>query len=109
MPATARNHPQRAAPRWVDGLPAAAAYAKVPARTVRDWVAKGLLPAYRLGPRRIQIDLNDIDAMRVRIPAAHGAAGAAGLSREDIRAVAEEVAALRGEDDGGEEAAGAGQ
>jgi hypothetical protein len=69
---------------------------------VRDWVAKGRLPAYRIGPRRIQIDLNDIDAMRVRIPAANGPR----LSREDIRALAEEVAALRGEEGGEGTAAG---
>jgi excisionase family DNA binding protein len=92
----------------VDGLAAAADYAKVPTRTVRDWVAKGDLPAVRLGRRRIQIDLNDIDAMRVRIPAANGPGGAARLSRDDLRALAKEVAALAQEGDGGEEA-GAGQ
>jgi excisionase family DNA binding protein len=109
--ARARNHPQRTEPRWVTGLPAVAAYSGLPVRTLRDWVAKGLLPAYRIGPRQIQIDLNDIDRLRVRIPAANGPGGPAALlplSREDIRALAKEVAALRGEDDGGEEA-GAGQ
>jgi excisionase family DNA binding protein len=104
----ARNHPQRPEPRWVTGLPAVAAYSGLPVRTLRDWIAKGLLPAYKIGPRQIQIDLNDIDALRVRIPAANGPAAVLPLlSREDIRALAKEVAALAAEGDG--EEAGAGQ
>jgi excisionase family DNA binding protein len=108
--ARARNQPQRPGDRWVTGLSDAADYAKLPVRTLRDWIAKGLLPAYRIGPRQIQINLDDIDALRVRIPTANGP-GRPGaplaLSREDIRALAEEVAGLRAEDDG-EGAAGAG-
>jgi excisionase family DNA binding protein len=109
MPAPARNHPQRPEPRWVTGMPAAAAYAGVAIRTLRDWIAKGWLPAYRIGPRQIQIDRNDIDALRTRIPAGNGGAPAAllPLSRDDIRAVARELAALQ-EGEHGEEA-GAGQ
>jgi excisionase family DNA binding protein len=110
MPATARNRLQAPEPRWVTGLPAASTYAGVAVRTLRDWIAKGLLPAYRIGPRQIQIDLNDIDALRTRIPAANGAARVAlpPLSHDDIRAVAREVAAL-GQEDGGGGAAGARQ
>jgi hypothetical protein len=48
----------------------ASAYAVVPVKTMRDWVRRGLLPAYRIGPRLLQVDLNDIDAMRRRVPAA---------------------------------------
>jgi excisionase family DNA binding protein len=48
----------------------AACYAGVPVRTMRDWVSKGLVPAYRIGPRQIQIDRHDIDRLRKRIPAA---------------------------------------
>jgi excisionase family DNA binding protein len=105
-----RNRPQRPEPRWVTGLPAVAAYSGLPVRTLRDWIAKGLLPAYRIGPRQIQIDLNDIDRLRVRIPAANGGQAVVlpPLSREDIRAVARELAALQEADSGGE-AAGAGQ
>lgn len=105
------NRPQRPGPRWVTGLPAVSAYCGLPVRTLRDWIAKGLLPAYRIGPRQIQIDLNDIDTLRVRIPAANGGPPAgllSLLSREDIRAVARELAALQ-EGERGEEAAGAGQ
>ena len=56
-------------PRWAS-LVEAANYAKIPVRTLRDWVSKGWLPAYRIGPRQIQIDLNDVDALRRRIPTA---------------------------------------
>jgi excisionase family DNA binding protein len=110
-PAAARNRTSRE-PRWATGLPAASAYAGVAVRTLRDWIAKGWLPAYRIGPRQIQIDLNDIDALRTRIPAANGPGRLAALpplSHDDIRAVAREVAAMGQEDDGGGEAAGAGQ
>lgn len=54
-------------PRWVY-LPEAAQYANVPYRTMRDWIKDGLLPAYRIGPRLIQVDLHDVDALRRRIP-----------------------------------------
>jgi len=39
---------------------------------MRDWITKGWLPAYRMGPRQIQIDLNDVDALRRRIPTVDG-------------------------------------
>jgi excisionase family DNA binding protein len=42
-------------------------YANIPPGTMRDWIRKGLLPAYRIGPRLLQIDLNDIDKMRRRV------------------------------------------
>jgi excisionase family DNA binding protein len=42
----------------------------IPVKTVRDWIRRGLLPAYRFGPRILRVDLNDIDAMRRRVPAA---------------------------------------
>jgi excisionase family DNA binding protein len=57
--------------RWVK-LIEAAEYAQIPMRTMRDWIAKGWLPAYRIGPRQIQIDLNDVDALRRRIPTVDG-------------------------------------
>ena len=93
-------------PRWAR-FNDAADYAGVPVRTLRDWVAKGRLPAYRIGPRQIQVNLNDIDALRVRIPTAEpgGNGGAVlPLTPDEIRAVAREVAALSREGDGGGDA-----
>jgi excisionase family DNA binding protein len=56
-------------PRWAT-LAEAAIYSRVPRSTLRRWIAQGLLPANRLGPRRIQVDLNELDAMRQPIPTA---------------------------------------
>jgi hypothetical protein len=55
-------------PRFVP-LADAARYASAPVSTMRDWIRRGLLPAYRIGPRLLQIDLNDTDRMRRRVPA----------------------------------------
>lgn len=43
-------------------------YAGVDERTIRRWVANGHLPGYRIGPRLMRVDLNDIDAMLRAIP-----------------------------------------
>lgn len=45
-------------------------YAAVPPGTMRDWIRRGIIPAYRIGPRLLQVDLNDIDRLRRRIPSA---------------------------------------
>jgi excisionase family DNA binding protein len=60
----------KTAPRWAS-FSAAAEYAGIPAKTLRDWVRKGRIPAYRIGPRLLQIDLDDVDAMRRRVPTVH--------------------------------------
>jgi excisionase family DNA binding protein len=52
----------------------AAQYADVCYRTVRRWVASGLLPGYRVGPRLVKVDLNELDRMLHRIPTAGDAA-----------------------------------
>ena len=57
------NTPARYAP-----LIEAADYAGVPVSTLRHYVRTGQLPAYRFGKRLLQIDLNDIDRMRRRVP-----------------------------------------
>jgi excisionase family DNA binding protein len=41
-------------------------------RTIRRWIAAGILPAYRVGPRLIRIDPRDLDRMARRIPAVGG-------------------------------------
>jgi excisionase family DNA binding protein len=65
MPSAAARRAR--APRWAT-LAEAAIYSRVPRSTLRRWIAQGRLPANRLGPRRIQVDLNDLDAMRQPIP-----------------------------------------
>jgi excisionase family DNA binding protein len=42
-------------------LKVAAEYADVHPRTLRRWIAAGRVPAYRLGPRLIKVDLDDLD------------------------------------------------
>ena len=46
----------------------AAEYVDVHPRTVRRWIAAGRLPAYRVGPRLLKIDLNELEDMLRRIP-----------------------------------------
>jgi excisionase family DNA binding protein len=50
-------------PRWAT-IAEAATYSGIPESTMRRWVRKGTLPASRLGPRRIQVDLNEVDQLR---------------------------------------------
>lgn len=37
--------------------------------TVRRWIASGILPAHRVGPRLIRIYEKDVDAMGARVVA----------------------------------------
>lgn len=43
---------------------------QVTTRTIRRWIASGVLPAYRVGPTLIRIKPDDLDAVGRRIPAA---------------------------------------
>lgn len=43
---------------------------QVTPRTIRRWIAAGVLPAYRVGPKLIRIKPADLDAVGRRIPAA---------------------------------------
>ena len=56
-------------PRYAP-LAQAAEYAGVPPSTLRDWIRRGEIRGYRMGPRLIQVDLDDVDALRRPIPAA---------------------------------------
>ncbi|WP_100522674.1 helix-turn-helix domain-containing protein [Mycobacteroides abscessus] len=33
-------------------------------KTIRRWIADGRLPAYRVGPRLIKVDLSDVNALQ---------------------------------------------
>lgn len=49
-------------------LSKAAEYADVHPMTIRRWIAAGRLPGYRVGPRLLKVDLNDLDAMLTPVP-----------------------------------------
>ncbi|MGH3966601.1 MAG: helix-turn-helix domain-containing protein [Mycobacterium sp.] len=49
-------------PKRLVSLSAAAEYADVNPRTLRRHVASGRLTAYRVGPRLIKIDLDELEA-----------------------------------------------
>jgi excisionase family DNA binding protein len=44
---------------------AAAELCHVHPNTIRRWIAEGRLPAYRVGPRRLRVDLADVEALIV--------------------------------------------
>lgn len=47
---------------------AAAEYLGVTERTIRNYVSRGQLRAYRVGGRLVRVDLNELDAMLRPIP-----------------------------------------
>jgi len=49
-------------------LPSAADYARVSVKTIRRRIADGTLTGYRMGPRLIRVDLNELDAILSPIP-----------------------------------------
>lgn len=63
--------------RWLSQQEAAE-YLGVTDRTVRNYIARGVLPGHRLrGSRLVRIDLRDVDKMLRPIPTVGGGAGAA--------------------------------
>ena len=50
-------------PRWAT-IAEAAEYSHVPEATLRRWIAEERLPADRVGPRKLQVDLNEVDKLR---------------------------------------------
>lgn len=47
----------------------AAVYAGVCERTIRRYITDGRIPGYRVGPRLIKVDLNEMDRLIRPIPA----------------------------------------
>lgn len=57
--------------RWVSQTEAAD-YLGITDRTLRRMIAAGRLPAYRLGPRLLRIDVADLDALLRPVPVGGG-------------------------------------
>lgn len=49
-------------PRRLVSLAEAGEYADVSPRTLRRYIASGRLTGYRVGPRLVRVDLNELDA-----------------------------------------------
>ena len=58
----------------LEGLAEAGARLGVHSRTIRRYVASGLLTGYRFGPRLIRVDASEVDALLCPIPTAGTAA-----------------------------------
>ncbi len=61
-----------APPRRLVSVAAAAQYLDVDPRTVRRHIASGRIPAYRVGPKLVKIDLDALGASLQPIPTAGG-------------------------------------
>ena len=55
-----------ATPRFAP-LKQAAATSGISYRTLLSWIAQGRIQAYRFGPRLLQVDLDELDKLRVPI------------------------------------------
>jgi transposase len=65
---TARGRP---ASRRLASIQAVAAMYDVSPKTVRRWIATGLVTGFRVGDRLVKVDLNEVEARAVEvIPAA---------------------------------------
>jgi excisionase family DNA binding protein len=58
----------QARPHRLAPLNDAADYAKCHPRTIRRRIADGSLTGYRMGPRLIRVDLNELDSLLSPIP-----------------------------------------
>lgn len=58
--------------RRLESIQSAAEYAGVSTKTIRRRIADGSLTGYRMGPRLLRVDLNELDAMLRPIPTAGG-------------------------------------
>ena len=62
--------PSRRKPRRLAGTTQAAEYAGLCTRTIYRYIADGRLTGYRVGPKLIKIDLDELDAITKPIAAA---------------------------------------
>lgn len=52
--------------RWAP-LKQAAAQSGISYRTLLSWIAQGRIQAYRFGPRLLQVDLDELEALRIPV------------------------------------------
>lgn len=71
MPTVRQNSPAR---RRLVPLATAAEHIDCSPKTVRRFIAAGRLTGYRVGPRLLRVDLNELDAMLEPIPSGGDAA-----------------------------------
>jgi excisionase family DNA binding protein len=64
----------RTTPRRPATIERAAEHYGVNERTIRRWIASGRLRAYRVGPKLIRVDLDDLDLLARPVPAARATA-----------------------------------
>ena len=62
--------PSPASGRHYESVGEAAARVGVSTKTVRRWISSGQLAGYRVGPRLLRIDPDDVDRMLTLIPTA---------------------------------------
>lgn len=62
MPAPSRSS-RRKNPRRLASITVSADYANVCRRTIYNWVQAGRLTGYRVGPKLIQVDLDELDKL----------------------------------------------
>jgi excisionase family DNA binding protein len=77
------THRQGEGLRRLVSLATAAAYADVSTRTLRRYIAQGRLTGYRVGPRLVKVDLNELQNLASPIPAAQRA-GVGKASRQGV-------------------------
>jgi excisionase family DNA binding protein len=64
------NTPSQASRRHYESVGQAAERVGVSTKTVRRWIASGHLAGYRMGPRLLRVDPDDVDRMLTLIPTA---------------------------------------
>ena len=58
--------------RRLESIANAAEHVDVSTKTIRRYIAAGLITGYRAGPRLIRVDLDELEAMLRPIPAVGG-------------------------------------
>jgi excisionase family DNA binding protein len=71
------HDPATTRPQRLTSVENAAHYADVSERSIRRWISQGLITGYRVGPRLVKVDLDDLDNLAVPIPTAGGGPNAA--------------------------------